>query len=144
MLLTPGGGAPPIFGSEYQDAVSAAVSTTTSTTFVQKLRLATSALPAGRYRLEVSYQWNHDAINSNFEARVQQDDATELMHHVQEPSESGGTFGTTGTSQKYTFSKVMLLNLAAASYNFDLDFLTDNAGDPSSIWDATFTLWRVS
>lgn len=133
-----------VFGTEYADQVSAAVSTTTSTTFQQKMRLSVSTIPAGRYRLEVSYMWNHDSIANDFEARVQQDDTTDLYFHKEEPTDSLGSFGATGTNQRVATSKTILLDLAAGDYDFDLDYRTDSGGDESSIWDAVMTFWRVS
>jgi hypothetical protein len=133
----------PVFGSRYQDAVDNAISTTTSDAFQQKLRLSVRSVPAGRYRLDVSYMWNHDATDSDFEARVQQNDAVDLYLHKEEPKDSSGIFGATGTSQRHPAHKTIILDLATGSHDFDLDYRSDFPGVESSIWDAVLSFWRI-
>jgi len=147
-ILQPGagmvGGAGGAFGGLYLEEKDNAVSTTTSDTFQEKLSLSTGAIPAGKYRLEVSYMWNHNTTQYDFEAQVEQDDTTQLFLHKEEPSDSQGVFESTGSDQRFPVSKVMSLDLADGSYQFDLDYRTGQSGQSSSIWDAVMTFWRVS
>lgn len=140
------------FGSEFQFIENLAVSITTSTIFQNKIDFTTFVLPAGNYRIEWSYGWNHDARNNNFHARLVLDNdfTTDnfIMEHRQEPIESGGAgigkFVSTATNQLYRSSGFRILNLSAGTHNLKLDFRTDSDGDESSIWDATIMLFRVS
>lgn len=132
------------FGTEYQYAESEGVSTTNSTNFQQKLRLTTTSLPAGTYRIGWSYQWNHDSSANDFEARVQLDDSQNLEEHVEEPQDSGGGFGSTGSNQQFTNSGFQHVSLSTGVHTVDIDYRTsDSGGDESSIWNARLEIWRV-
>jgi len=136
-----------VFGSEYEDIESLGVSTTTADTYQEKLQLGVT-VKGGRYRLGWSFGWNHDDIGTDFKARIQQDDTTDLMVMSQEPADAGGTgtgdWSNTGTSQRYTAGGFILLTLSAGSYDFHLDYCSEQNGKASSIWDARFDFWRVS
>ncbi len=131
-----------IFGSEYQYAESLTVAVTNSTTLIQKLRLTTSNLPAGTYRLGWSWLFNHDSNGDDFLGRVQLDDITTYGEIQVEPKDSAGNFNATGSNQKYPvcgFANIVLSGL----HTVDIDFATSNAVNESSIWDARLELWRV-
>lgn len=132
-----------VFGSQYFYAENDSISTMTSTTFQQKLRLTTPSIPAGTYRIGWSYQWNHDSTNNGFEGRVQIDDSTEIQYHQQEPQDSAGTFGSTGTDQKHTSSGFKNVVLSSGVHFVDVDFRTNAAGVESSIWNTRIEIWRV-
>jgi len=133
----------PVFGTQFQVAQDVAVSTTTATAFTNKVTMNLVALPAGTYRVGVAYGWNHDAQGNDFEARVQLDAADIGEIHKQEPKDSAGAFGATGTSQRHLASRTHYLVLDG-DHTITLDFRTDVAGTESSIWDATIELWRVN
>ena len=62
--------------SQYiQSAESLALSTTTATTYQDKLVLTTPSLPVGTYRVGWSYDWCLTNISYNFQARVVMDSA---------------------------------------------------------------------
>lgn len=134
----------PVFGTEFQKSESLTVSTTTSTTFQNKITLTTPSIPAGEYRVGFHYSWNHNATDTDFEAQFLEDASPMGEIHKQEPKDSGGTFGTTGTSQRHVASKVFYPTLTLGVHTFELDYRTDSAGDESSIWDAVIEIWRVS
>lgn len=136
----PAGG--PIFGTEFQYAESLPVSTTTSTSFQNKLTLTTTNLPFGTYRLEWSFGWNHNSSEADFEARLQDNNFNVGEIHKQEPKDAAGSFGSTGTSQRYYATRVRYLVLSGV-HTFDLDYRTDNSERASSIWEASISLWRV-
>jgi hypothetical protein len=106
--------------------------------------MVTAALEAGTYRLEVSYGWNSDSNQIDFKSQVQQDSSTLGEHHQQEAKDSAGTFGATGTNQRYYLTRVYHLSLSAQSYTFTLDYSTETAGNEASMWDAYMSLWRMS
>lgn len=134
--------APP-FGANYQYEEDETVSTTVSTTFQNKLTLTTPSIPAGTYRIGVSYQWNHDNAGNDFEAEVQVN-AVQAFLHKQEPKDSAGTFGSTGTSQQYLAGHAWNEVLTAGIHTIELNYRTDSGGDESSIWNARIEFWRVS
>lgn len=138
------GGVSSVFGTQFQTASSVAISTTTSTQWQTKVSLTTGTLEAGNYILLVSYGWSLDSTSSDFEARVLQGDTEIGQHHVQEPKDSSGSFGSTGTDQRHYASRHFVLSLDEDSYTYYLQHRTSQAGSESSIWDATMSLWRVS
>ena len=133
----------PVFGTEFQYAENLGVTTTTSTTFLSKLLYTTTSLPAGTYRVSISYGWNHNGTNNDFEAQLLEDGLVVGEIHKQEPKDSAGTFSTTGTSQRYYTTKVYYRVLSAGTHTYDFQFRTDAAGTASSTWDVRLEIWRV-
>jgi len=135
-----------VYGTNLVFVESLGNSITTSTAFVQKLRLS-STIPAGgtgTYRLDWSYFWNHDSQANDFLARIQQNDASTLMDHQQEPKDSAGS-GTGGTDQRFPASGMIFLSLTAGvAYNFDLDFATNDGNSSSAMFEARMTLYRIA
>lgn len=132
-----------VFGSEFQRAESFGFSTTTSTTFQNKVKLTTTNLPAGTYRIGIHYGWNHNSTINDFEGQVLEDAVQLGEIHKQEPKDSAGG-DPTGTTQRYYTSRVFYRTLTAGVHVYDINFRTDSAGTVSSIWEATIELWRVS
>ncbi len=138
-------GVAPVFGTEYNYAESLGVTTTTGTGFTNKVTLNVT-VPAGDYRLDVCYGWNHDSTGNDFEARVQEDGGNIGEIHKQEPQDSSGgaAFPPTGSSQRHLASRFYVRTLAAGSYTYTLDFRTDVGGVESSMWDARLLFYRVA
>lgn len=134
---------PSLYGRDYTYAESLGITSTTSETFLQKLRLTTPNIAAGTYRVGWSYTWNHDRIFSDFEAQVELDDTTQIWLHTEEPADSFSSYLGTGTNQKLTSSGFRILNLTSGVHTFDLDFRTNDNSDLSSIWNATIEFYRV-
>ncbi len=137
----------PVFGTELNIAESPAVSISTSETFAEKVRIPSAGditFPAGTYLLAVSYGWNHDSTNNDFEAEVRQNDVVIGQIHQEEPSDVAGAFASTGTDQKHYVTREFHIVLGAGDFHFDVRFRTNNAGDESAIWDAYMRIWRLS
>lgn len=119
--------------------------TTTPGVWVEKttFNLVVTADNAGDYILNWSYFWSHDATSNDFEARIQQDDATTLMFHKQEPKDSGGS-GPGGTDQRHAASGFIFVTLGVGNYTFDLDFRTLNNNVESTMLDARMIMYRES
>lgn len=132
-----------MFLPEYQYAADAAVSTTTSTTFQNKLTLNTSNLPLGNYRIAVYYGWNHDGTTNDFEARVQLNAVNLGDIHKQEPKDSAGT-DPTGTTQRYLWARIYEPQNLSGVQTITLDYRTDTAGVESSVRDTYIEIFRVS
>jgi hypothetical protein len=119
--------------------------TTAENVFETKLTLNVSVntLNAGRYKIEWSYFWSHDATTNDFVARIRQDGTTDIMTHRQEPKDSGGT-GPGGTNQRQPASGFIFVNLGTGSFQFDLEFATENGGVESTMGDARMMIYRIS
>lgn len=124
-----------VFGSVFQFAESLGNTSTSSTTFVQKLRLTTSSLPAGNYIVN----WSADAgcdDNDEFEARIEENDTTTLSSTI-------GRDNTASLDFYRTFSGHAIRTLSGVN-TFDIDFRVVSGGGPAEIRNARITLWRVS
>jgi len=128
------GGSGGFFGTEYQTAESAAVSSTSNTSFQQKLRLTTSSLVGGTYRIGWYYNWNHDDSKSDFVCRVQIDDTIDIHLHRQEPHDKTST-------QLFATSGFYHAVLSSGSHNIDIDYRVTN--HTASISQVRIEFWRV-
>lgn len=124
-------------GSRQQDAASEGESSTSSTSYVQKVRLTTPSVPAGRYRVGWHYEWNYASSANDALAQVQVDDTTVIMEMSQEPPDAG----TDQWNNKAGFGYV---DLTAGSHFVDLDYRAGNALYSMAIRRARLELWRVS
>ena len=137
------GSVPNVFGTGYTYASAAAVSTTTSTVFQNKITMTTAALPAGRYEFKWFYNWNVDSISADFESRIAIDgNAVQWADHYSEPIDRNGSFGNTGTDQKYVAGGWEVINLDGV-HVFTLDWRSSKNGRRASIWNARIALHRI-
>lgn len=124
-----------LFGSEFQEASSLGLSSTTSTTFQNKLTLVTPALPAGNYRIGWSYSWSYGSTGNDFEARVTLN-AVDIMNHAQEPKDAG-------TDQLHRHTGFEYQAISGIN-TIELDYRTDSGGVTAWIQRARLEIWRVS
>jgi len=139
----PTGSSEAVFGTEYENAENEGESSTTNTTFQQKLRLTTVSLPAGTYQIG----WSCEAKPDDGEQRiagtqVQVDDTTTLCYseiagNVPYPGEIPYGFWTTVSGFK-------VIELEAGSHNIDVDFKRAGSSGTSYIKRVRLTIWRVS
>lgn len=104
----------------YQHGSSDAESSTTSSTYVEKMRLTTTNLPPGNYRIGYSMEMtnSHRAGNSDF--RVQVDDTDTLTE---------GSSTAPGVANRYsTYSGFAIVSLGAGVHDIDVD-LKSNASN---------------
>jgi hypothetical protein len=125
------------FGNDYRFAESLALSTTTSDTFQQKLRLTANGLEGGIYRINWSFVWGFSSPSNSIEIRVEQDDTTLLWDINQEPKDGG-------SGQRAPAGGFRRLDLAAGNYFWDLDFRRNGLNGTARISDAVFDLFRIS
>lgn len=125
-----------IFGTEFQWDESTGESSTNSLSYVRKLRLTTTSLPAGEYRIGWSYNWSHNSTISDFEARVFLNDSITIEDHRQEPKDSG-------TDQRYQNGGFSIRTLSGIN-TIDIDWRTDNAGNTAFIRETRLEIWRIS
>jgi len=141
-----------IYGSNLNTFSAAAEDNTTAphNVWVNVINLNTSALLAGDYELSISYGWNHNASNSDFESRLSFDGAilgdifSNGTTHKQEPKDSAGGGGGSGTSQQYCFTKNIPLTLTSGAKAVIFDFRSDNAGQSSTVWGVYIKLIRIA
>lgn len=125
------------------EGYSGGISTTTSTTFQNKLTVNLPALAAGTYEVEISYGWNHDAANNDFEARFTFNGSQVGELHKQEPKDPQGS-DPTGTTQRHYVTRKIIATIGAlgAGSTLGLDYRTDASGVESSIWEASIVFRR--
>jgi hypothetical protein len=117
-------------------AESLSESSTNSTNPIRKLRLSISDLPSGTYRIGWYYEWSNSSQSSDFRARVQLDDTTDLMYHSQEAQQSGTTQSQPACGFSYQ-------ELTEGDHNIDLDYWVEG-NNTSYIQRARLEIWRVS
>lgn len=126
------------FGAEYGDAESLAESTTTSISFIQKVRFTTpAAVPAGRYRVGWSYEWQYESAANDYLCQVQVDDTTTVMEQVTEPADPA-------TDQWFPIGGFAYVDLTQGTHFVDLDYRAGNALYSAHIRRARLEFWRVS
>lgn len=128
-----------IFGTEYQFAESAGLSTTSMTppSYMNKLTLTTPSIPAGDYKISVYYNWSYDSLSTDFIARVQLDTSITIFSHQAEPKD-------TGADQLYGFSGFDNATLTAGVHTLDLEFAASSAGGTARISNARLEIFRIS
>lgn len=131
----PGGGGA-VFGTEYQSAESLGISSTTSTTYVEKLKLTTGTVAAGDYKIEWGYEQSTDKASTPVAARVHVDDTTVCAENNYQRAALGQFSPDSG------FCVVTLTN---AVHTVDIDHKTDSgAGTGSNIQSARILIFRVN
>lgn len=95
----------------------------------------------GAYVVQLGYRWNHNGSTSDFVARWAWDGApmsgqlTDVIHR-QEPKDTAGTLGGTGTDQVHPACHFWVVNLDPGDRpTFKLSHESSVAGVASSIWD---------
>jgi hypothetical protein len=116
------------------DAESLSESSTNSSTPQRKLRMNITEIPEGRYRIGWYYEWAQSSQSTDFRARVQLNDTTDLMYHSQEAKDSG-------TDQSIPICGYAYVNLTEEDHTIDLDFWAE--GNTSYIKNARLEIWRA-
>ena len=126
-----------IFGSEMQQTSSDGLSSTTSTTFQQKLRMTTASLPSGTYRIAWSYEWRCQNTSYDFRGQVQINDTTTIMEQRQESQDAG--------SDQLHKNSGFYYHTGSGVLDIDVDYcISDGAGGSAYIQRARLEIWRAS
>jgi len=126
---------PPVFGTWYGWATSEAQSTTTSTSWQQKLRYSLTGVPAGNYRIGYQWEWRRNATGNDFEARVQIDDTTTVASMNYESKD---------TNSWHLDQGFYIAVLTAGNHYIDIDYAGESASNTSYIRAARIECYRVS
>ena len=130
---TGGGGT---FGSEFQQVESDGESSTSGTSWVEKVSLTTGSVPAGTYRIGWSFEMRTDSSSMTGYARIQVDDTDTVGDMAVRIAP------TTGWAMLSGFKYI---TLSASSHDIDLDYTSSPNGNKTSyIRRARLELWRVS
>jgi hypothetical protein len=125
-----------VFGSDYNYVEDLTESLTTSTIYVQRLRLTTGTLPAGDYHIQWSGTQCSDKITAKIGLRIELDDTTilsEIYRHM------------AAASEEYNFSGFAKVTLTNATHTIDMDHKTESGnGVGSRLFEARICLWRIS
>ena len=132
-----GGGGGGVFGTEYQYVEDLNATSTNSDTYIQVLRLTTTSLPTGDYRVGWSFLWTNENNNSETYVRLQSDDGFVLWEQIARPESPSNVMRFPGSG----FAKV---SYTAGVHFIDLD-LRASAPNRTAIVDSVrIELWRVS
>ena len=135
LLSLLGEGAKLVFGDEYTYAEDRPAATTSSTTFVQRLRLTTPDVPIGSYRINTSFLWNLDSTSNDILVRIELNDTDTVWEMASEPKDSSSTQDLAGMGHA---------NVQLSGINtFDLDFAVESGATTARIKEARLEFWRV-
>ena len=116
---------------ETEYATSEGVSSTTSSSYQQKLRLTTSSLVAGTYMIQ--YSWEFDGDNEHGWSRAQLNDTTDLNEDRYDSSQVD-----------YIMISGFAIEALSGVNTIDIDFRANSGGDTMLIRRARIALWRIS
>jgi len=129
------------FGSEYDYAESEGESSTTSTSWQQKIRLSVTGITAGTYRIGWSYEWslsNHEKSGSSFNVDI--DEGVSEIHQVEMGVEKNAKYSD---GSFYVSSGFGHEPLSSGSHTIDLNFKA-LSGCTNYVRKARLEIWRVS
>lgn len=125
-----------IFGAEYQSAESLGISSTTSTTYVEKLKLTTGTIAAGDYKIDWGHDQSTDKASTPVGFRVHVDDTTLCAEN---------NFTRPSLGEFAALSGFCVVTLTNATHTVDIDHKTDSgAGTGSNIQNARLVIFRVN
>jgi hypothetical protein len=126
----------PLFGAWYGWDQDEGQSSTNSTSWQNKATYTTpSPIPAGWYRVGYSFEWRRDDIWSDFKARVQIDNTTDVM----EMSE-----GLNDANSWQNMAGFYIVQLGAGTHTIDLDYCGDDGYHTSFIRRARIEFWMIT
>lgn len=118
--------------TDYQYAESESESSTSSTNYQQKLRLTTSSLSAGDYRIAWHFEYAVGSNNKKAQYQVQVDDST-TIHSIDPEIRANYWQNSAGIKR---------LTLTSGTHTIDIDYRKSNA--TAKIRKARIDIWRVA
>jgi hypothetical protein len=120
----------------YNKGKSIGLSTTTSSSWQDKIDWDTPWLDAGEYHLKFTYVWSYTNVNNDFKARVLIDDTDEIFLHVQEPKDAG-------TDQRNVVMSWRFITLTAGVHNIKLQYGSGDGTSTAGIRDVAIEFFEV-
>jgi hypothetical protein len=134
---TVSGGGGGVFGTEYQYIEDLNATSTNSDQYIQVLRLTTSSIPTGDYRLGWSFLWTNENNNSDTFVRVQSDDGFVVWEMDARPESPSGIMRFPGSG----FARV---SYTSGVHFIDIDLKASAVNRTAIIDQVRIELWRVS
>jgi uncharacterized membrane protein YgcG len=125
-------GSTPVFGTYFQSISSENESSTTSSSYQQKVRLTTSNLPKGIYRIGFYFETRQSNASDAVEVRIQENDTYTIANVEQEPDDYRDIFSYGG----FIYRKLEGINY------IDIDW-RQQRGSTAYIRRARLEIWRV-
>jgi len=122
------------FGTWYAWGGDASLSSTNSTSYIEKASLSVVGIPTGYYRLGWYFEWRRKDTRSDFEARVTIDDTDTVMEINQESKDNNSYHAING---------FVITQLLAGDHFFDIDY-GGETNKTSYIRRARLEIWRVA
>ena len=126
---------PPVFGTWYGWTTSESESSTTSTSWQQKLRYSLTGIPAGNYRIGYQWEWRRNHVVTDFRARVQIDDTTTIANMNYESKDVNSWHLDQG---------FYIAALTAGNHYIDVDYSGETTAYTSYIRATRIECYRVS
>jgi len=121
--------------TNFQYVVDLSASQTTSESYVTKLTLTASGIPAGNYRIGWSFEWRQSKTNASFWARVRRDDTEDLWEYESSPY--------VDVAFHYIVTNFYYITLTSGTHVFNLDYRTSASACVSYIRSTKFEFWRI-
>jgi hypothetical protein len=122
-----------VFGNNFQAAESLAESSTTSTSFVNKVSITTPTLEADTYLIAMSYNYQCRSTSYDFIGRLTVD-GSEVLAHRQE-------FQDSGSDQWLVAGATLPVALSDGSHTINIDYAAQSTA--ASIKNARLSIWRA-
>lgn len=123
-----------VYGTEFQENSSDGVSSTTSTTFQEKVSITTGSLPPGTYRIGWYFEHTADNTITESEVQIELNNTTVLSLTTEEFQDAVNWVGIGG----FVYQSLSGVN------TIDMDHRTTNGGTGVDIRRARLEIWRVS
>ncbi len=123
-----------VFGMNYQYEADEAESTTTSTTFINKLTLTTPSIPAGDYRIEATLGITNDSADKPVEFQAVIDGT---------PPFDAGSYAPKFADEYFFTSGFGVSTLTAGIHTIDIEFSATSEGGTAKARNARIEIYRV-
>lgn len=127
----------PVFGSEFNVFDSMAVSSTNSTAFQTKLSITTGVLPAGTYRIHLSYLWYLPNRHSRIIIRLLEDSVQKDSQHI-------GVRANDSNERNYNSNLFYSTFATNTTHTYSVEYRRAGNNDTAFISDVILELWRVA
>jgi len=125
-----------VFSRNFKYINDLTLSSTNDTTFLNKISLSEVFIP-GRYRLSWFYTWRLNSTKRFFKARVRLNDTTDVLEHVEEPTDSNAGIRNNANGFAY-------IDITEEGLNtFTFDFCSSNKDAQAYVYGISLEIWRV-
>jgi|GEM_PF-3482140 len=122
------------FGTQLAYDSDATTSSTTSTTYQQKLRLDLGGLPEGTYRVGFQTEWQYSSTARSISIRLEADDTTTVVELSIEPKDPADWNTVTG---------FYFVTLSEGDHFIDIDWKSEKNTETSKLRNTRIEFWRV-